>query len=191
MFPHVRVWRGDFYADKPILALVGTAELEPLDPEAIFRNGRHLRGGSGLDPRILLAVTLPFYAGNLSESREIVPAGPVHTDDDPVIEYSAPISHRNARAGRAAWFTGIELVEFMDRLLAATPPDQDPYLVRLDAATRGFIQAGLSYHKGAILHDLGHRDEAQRHLDDFVARLPIRVEFETTGRASAVVEEAD
>ncbi len=191
VFPNVRVWRGDFYADKPILALVGSLELEPLDPEAIFRNGRHLRGDSGLDPRIPLVVTLPFYAGNLSESREIVPAGPVHTDDDPVIEYTAPISHRNARAGRAVWFTGIELVEFMDRLLATTPPDQDPYLIRLDTATRGFVWAGLSYHKGAVLHSLGHRDEAQRHLDDFVARLPIRVEFKTTGKASAIVEEAD
>ena len=191
VFPHVQVWRGDFYTDKPILALVGTVDLEPLDLGAIVHNGRHLRGDSGLDPRVLLAVTLPFYAGNLSESREIVPPGPIHTDDDPVIEYQAPISHRNARAGRSAWFTGIELIEFMERLLAATPPDRDPYLRRLDAVTRGFVTAGLSYHKGAVLHELGRPDEAQRLLDDFVARLPIRVAFDSTGQGSAVVEEAD
>ncbi|MEM9293033.1 MAG: fused MFS/spermidine synthase [Acidobacteriota bacterium] len=190
-FPHVHVWRGDFYTNKPILALVGSVAPEPLDPTAIVRNGRYLRGDASVDPGVLLAVSMPFYAGNLSESREIVPPGPIHTDDDPVIEYQAPISHRNARAGRASWFIGTELTEFMDRLLAATPPDQDPYLSRLDAATRGFVSAGLSYHKGAVLHDLGRREEAQRHMDDFVSRLPFRVDFDTTGRGAAVVEESD
>ncbi|MEM9782968.1 MAG: fused MFS/spermidine synthase [Pseudomonadota bacterium] len=191
VFPHVQVWRGDFYGDKPILALVGAEAHQPLDPAAIFRNGRHLRGDDNLDPRIALAVTLPFYAGNLGESREIVPDGPVHTDDDPVIDYAAPISHRNARAGRASWFIGDEMIAFMDRLLAATPPDQDPYLSRLDAASRGFVRAGLSYHKGAVHYHLGQRDAAQRHMEDFVARLPVRIAFETTSSAAVVVEEGD
>ena len=190
-FPHVQIWRGDFHADNSIVALVGSVDFQPLDPEAILRNGRHLRGGSDVDPRILLAVTLPFYVGNLSESRDIVPAGPIHTDDNPVIEYQAPISHRNVRAGRASWFTGVELMELLDQLLTATPPDRDPYLSRLDAATRGFVTAGLSYHTGAILHDLGRLDEAQQHLDDFVDRLPIQVEFNSKGKGSAGVEDAD
>lgn len=189
VFPHVHVWRGDFYANKPILALVGSVDGAPLDPAVIVRNGRYLRGNAHLDPAVFLAVTLPFYAGNLGESREIIPDGPIHTDDDPVIEYQAPISHRNARAGRVEWFTGLELIDFLNRLLAATPPDADPYLSRLEPAARGFVSAGLSYHTGAILHHLGRREEAQRHYRESIARLPVRVEFETTGRGSSVVEE--
>ena len=83
------------------------------------------------------------------------------------------------------------MIELMEQLLAATPPDEDPYLSRLDTATLGFVTAGFSYHKGAVLHDLGRRDEAQRHLDDFVARLPIQVEFNSKSKGSAVVEDAD
>ncbi|MEM7483222.1 MAG: fused MFS/spermidine synthase [Acidobacteriota bacterium] len=191
VFPQVHVWRGDFHADKPILALVGSVEAAPLEPAVIVKNGRHLRGDSSLDPTVFLAVTLPFYAGNLGESREIVPDGPIHTDNRPVIDYQAPISHRNARAGRVEWFTGLELVEFLDRLHAATPPEADPYLGRLDSAARGFVSAGLSYHTGAILHRLGRRDEAERHYRDSIARMPIRVEFETTGGGSSEVEETN
>ena len=191
VFPQVHVWRGDFYSDKPILGLVGSVDTAPLDPVVIVRNGRHLRGDTHLDPTVFLAVTLPFYAGNLGESREIVPDGPIHTDDDPVIEYQAPISHRNARAGRVEWFTGLELIDFLDRLLAATPPDADPYLSRLGPVARGFVSAGLSYHTGAILHRLGRRDEAQRLYDESVEKLLVRVEFETTGGGSSVVEETN
>jgi len=191
VFPDVRVWRGDFYIDQPILALVGSVDTEPLDPAAIIRNGRHLRGGAKLDSRTFLAVTLPFYAGNLGESREIVPEGPIHTDDDPVIDYQAPISHRNARAGHAEWFTGLELTDFLDQLVTATPPEADPYLDRLDPAMRGFVAAGHSYHTAAILHSQGRRDEAERRFRDFVDRLPIRLEFRTTGNDSSVVEEMD
>ncbi len=189
VFPQVHVWRGDFYANTPILALVGSADLAPLDPAVIGRNGRHLRGDSRLDPAVFLAVTLPFYAGNLGESRELVPNGQIHTDDRPVIEYQAPISHRNARAGRAEWFTGLELIDFFDQLFAATPPEKDPYLSRLDATARGFVSAGLSYHKGAILHHLGRRDEAQQYYRDSVAQLQVRIEFETAGGRSSVIEE--
>ena len=190
VFPEVQVWRGDFYAGKPILALVGSAEATPLSLEAIARNGRFLRGGAAIDPTAFLAVTLPFYAGNLGESRGIVPPGPIHTDDRPIIDYQAPISHRNARAGRADWFIGPQLIDFMRQLLAATPPEDDPYLSALDPATRGYVAAGLSYHTSAVLEDLGRRDEARQYRDAFVAQLPIPIEFQTRGSASSVVEES-
>lgn len=190
VFPRVHVWRGDFFVDKPILALVGSVDAEPLSPAAIVGNGRHLRGGADLEPATFLAVTLPFYAGNLGTSRGIVPEGPIHTDDHPVIEYQAPISHRNARAGHTDWFTGTELIDLFRRLQAATPPDSDPYLRRLEPAARRFVAAGLSYHTGAILNHLGQHEEAQRLLRDFVDLMPIPVEFQTTGEGSAGVEES-
>ncbi|MCG8432994.1 MAG: fused MFS/spermidine synthase [Gammaproteobacteria bacterium] len=189
VFPQVQVWRGDFYVEKPILALAGSVDAAPLNPASIIRNGQHISGGNNIDPASFLAVTLPFYAGNLGESRELLPPGPIHTDNNPVIDYQAPISHRNARAGRVEWFTGLKLTEFYRRLLAATPPDSDPYLSRLDPAARRFVNAGLSYHTSAVLDRLGRRDEARQHLRDFFAQLPIRIEFKTSGESSSVVEE--
>ena len=189
VFPQVVVWRGDFYVDQPILGLVGSLNAEPLDVRDIVRNGQHIRGSAIVDPAVFLAVTLPFYAGNLGESREIVPDGPIHTDDRPVIEYVAPVSHRNARAGRAEWFTHTQLINFFEQLLEATPPAVDPYLERVDAATRGFVLAGRSYHTGAVLHALGRRAEAQEQLQRFVDLMPVSVEFETVGEGLAVEEE--
>lgn len=189
VFPQVQVWRGDFFSDSPILALVGSVDAESLNPAAIVRNGLHLSGRANLDPTTFLAVTLPFYAGNLSASQQIVPKGPIHTDNHPVIEYQAPISHRNARAGKVDWFTGTKLIDFFDQLIAATPPGVDPYLNRLDPAARKFVLAGHSYHKGSILRQLGQRDEAQRHFRHFFELLPVRVEFKTTGEESSTIEE--
>lgn len=188
VFPQVQVWRGDFFVDKPILALVGSVDTRVLSLSAIIRNGQYLRGGQRLDPAAFLAVTLPFYVGNLGESREIVPPGPIHTDDNPVIEYHAPISHRNARAGRIDWFTGAKLVDFLDHLLAATPPDEDPYLSQLDPPALGFVRAGQSYYMSAVMKNLGRRDEAQNYLNDFKRYLPIAIEFKTTSKGSSVEE---
>ncbi|MEM7501863.1 MAG: fused MFS/spermidine synthase [Pseudomonadota bacterium] len=191
VFPQVQVWRGDFFVEQPILALVGSADAMPVTARTIIRNGRHLRSDANIDPVTFLAVTLPFYAGNLGESREIVPSGPLHTDDNPVIEYQAPVSHRDARAGTVEWFTGLKLIEFLERLHAATPPETDPYLADLDPAARGFVAAGLAYHKGAILNQLGRVDESRRLLQEFVSLIPVEIEFATKGQASSIIEESE
>lgn len=191
VFPQVRVWRGDFFVDKPILALVGSVDADPMNTGVIMRNGRHLSNRPNLNQTTFLAVTLPFYAGNLSESLEIIPKGPIHTDNDPVIDYQAPISHRNARAGKTEWFIDRQLIDFLDQLQSATPPDVDPYLSRLDPAARNFVKAGLSFHKGAMLKHMGQKQEAQYYLKNFIELLPMRMEFKTRGEGSSTVEQGE
>ncbi len=188
-FPQVHVWRGDFFVDKPILALVGSVDAAPLSADAIMRNGRYISGRPDLNPATFLAVTMPFYAGNLGESREIVPQGPIHTDNNPVINYQAPISHRNARAGKADWFIDEQFISFLDQLLNATPPHADPYLSQLDPTVHSFVLAGLNYHKGAMLKHLGQKQDARRYLKNFIELLPMRINFKTTGEDSSTVEE--
>ncbi|MEM7195501.1 MAG: fused MFS/spermidine synthase [Pseudomonadota bacterium] len=189
VFPQVRVWRGDFYVEKPILALVGSVDAKPFSTEAVLRNGRHLSGRADLNPTTFLALTLPFYAGNLGESREIVPKGPIHTDNNPVIDYQAPISHRNARAGNAEWFVGIPFLKFLNELLETTPPQSDPYLSELDSSVQNFVVGGLSYYNGAVFNNLGHKEEAQRYYNNFIRLLPVRVDFKTDGERSSNIEE--
>lgn len=46
VFPSAQLWRGDFSADRPALALVGGAAPYLLDPEAVRRRLRELRPDS-------------------------------------------------------------------------------------------------------------------------------------------------
>jgi spermidine synthase len=151
VFPHVTVWRGDFLSDRPIVALAGAVDAAPLDPETIVRHGRTIAGAQALDDRTFHAWTLPYYAGNLSHARHLVPDGPLNIDRRPVLEYAAPITHRQQRIGAARWFHAGDLLAFFEDLFAATPPDQDPYLVRLSPAERDLVWTGLRRYTAAVL----------------------------------------
>jgi len=173
VFEQVTLWRGTFSPASPFVALVGAAEPTRLDPVVIERNGRHLSGGAPLPDATALAVTLPFYAGNLSAAEGLIPPGPVNTDDRPLVEYLAPVTHREERAGTTGWFDSTELAAFLQRLAASAPPARDPHLALLTAAQRDFVTAGLSYYLGAVANRLGQDAEADRHLRDFARRIPI------------------
>ena len=173
VFEQVTLWRGTFSPATPFVALVGAAEPTRLDPAVIERNGRHLSGGAPLPDATALAVTLPFYAGNLSAADGLIPPGPVNTDDRPLVEYLAPVTQREERAGTTGWFDSAELAAFLRRLAASAPPARDPHLALLSAAQRDFVTAGLSYYQGAVASQLGRNAEADGHFRDFARRIPI------------------
>ena len=173
VFDQVTLWRGSFSAELPFVALVGATGPTTLDPNVIERNGRHLSGGAPLPDATALAVTLPFYAGNLSMADGLIPPGPINTDDRPLVEYLAPVTQREERAGTAGWFNSNELADFLRRLAELAPPARDPHLRRLTAAQRDFVTAGLSYYEGAVARQLGRDAEAEAHFRDFARRIPI------------------
>ena len=173
VFEQVTLWRGVFSAEFPFVAFVGATEPTQLDPNVIERNGRHLSGGASLPDATALAVTLPFYAGNLSEADGLIPPGPINTDDRPLVEYLAPVTQREERAGATAWFNSTALAAFLRNLAELAPPALDPHLALLTAAQRDFVTAGLSYYQGAVARQLGRDSEADGHFRDFAERIPI------------------
>ncbi len=173
VFEQVTLWRGTFSPATPFAAFVGAKEPTRLDPTVIERNGRHLSGGAPLPDAAALAVTLPFYAGNLSAADGLIPPGPVNTDDRPLVEYLAPVTQREERAGTTGWFDSAELANFLRRLAASAPPARDPHLALLSPAQRDFVTAGLSYYQGAVASQLGRDAEADRYFRDFAGRIPI------------------
>ena len=173
VFDQVTLWRGSFSAELPFVAFVGATGPTTLDPIVIEGNGRHLSGGAPLPAATALAVTLPFYAGNLSLAGGLIPPGPINTDDRPLVEYLAPVTQREERAGTAGWFNSTELAVFLRRLAELAPPARDPHLGRLTAAQRDFVTAGLSYYEGAVARQLGRDAEAEAHFRDFARRIPI------------------
>jgi spermidine synthase len=142
VFPDVTMWRGDFFAERPIVALVGSLDLAPLDPRVIAERARTVSGRTDMLPETAHALTLPFYMGNLARARHLVPDVPLNTDDRPVLEYIAPVTHRQQRIGAARWFNAFDLLAFSSDLLAAVPPEADPYLARLDSAQRDWVWTG-------------------------------------------------
>lgn len=190
VFPEVVVWRGDFYAERPILGLMASNESLQLDPDVLVAHGRLMAGRPELAASSVEAVTLPFYAGNLGRSRGVLADGPVNTDDRPVIEHRSPVSHRSARSKESEWFTGSSLVAFYTRLVAATPVGEDPYLARLDEAQRGYVQAGRLYFEGAVAKNAGDDALAAARLKAFYELIPLAFQPETdSGESGSRVEE--
>ncbi len=173
VFEQVTVWRGSFAAERPVLALIGAAGPNTLDPDVIDRNGEYLSGGRQLPPSTSLAVTLPFYAGNLSAADRLIPTGPINTDDRPLVEYLTPVTQREERTGATEWFNSAELAAFLRHLHELVPPERDPHLRLLTAAQRDFVVAGLRYHEGAVASRLGRDADADAHFGEFTRRIPI------------------
>ena len=173
VFEQVTLWRGHFRAERPVLALVGAAGPTTLDPAVIERNGRYLSGGRPLPASTALAVTLPFYAGNLSGADGLIPPGPINTDDRPLVKYLAPVTQREERAGTTGWFNSTELADFLRRLMELVPPARDPHLALLSAAQQDFVVAGLHYYNAAVARGLGRDTDADAHFREFARRIPI------------------
>lgn len=153
VFPLVTLWRGDFLARRPIVMLVGHRENTPFVPHVLFR-----------------PADLPFmahYAGNLTAARALFAAYGLNTDDRPLIEYRAPVTHRRQKAKAASWFVGDDLTAFMDAVLRAAPPADDAYLRHLPQHQRRVVYAGLHLHRAGVLKRAGDRTGAREALEQY------------------------
>jgi spermidine synthase len=173
VFPHVTLWRGDFYGNRPIVALIASLEPMRVDPAHLELRGRQL--APELTDEEILAAVLPFYAGNLGAARGVLGAGDVNTDEHPVIEYLSPVAQWSD-VNSSPWFVSMPLVRFFERLQASAPFASDPYLAGLSAVERGYVEAGFLYYR-AIVHRLRDEDEeAQVDLAETLRRLPESVQ---------------
>jgi spermidine synthase len=150
VFPQVTLWRGDFLANRPIVALVGNRETGPFVPHVLPQ-----------------ADSVPFmahYVGNLTAARHLFEVYVLNTDDRPVIEYRAPITHRRQQANAASWFVGNDLMTFMQTLLETVPPEQDAYLQKIPQREWDMVRAGFSLHRAGVLKKMGDMIAAQEEL---------------------------
>ena len=100
VFPAASLWRADFYADRPVVALVGFRTPRAIDldavPARVAALPRAMRDTMVASPRALAML----YAGDLSAVAERFAAAPFNTDDRPVIEFLAPRLTRMSPGGR-------------------------------------------------------------------------------------------
>ena len=162
VFPTVSLWRGDFYARQPILAMVGHLDTKPLAATTplVQRSQQDIANfRDGAAEQIPLAA---YYLGTLSAYSEWFSEAAMNTDNLPIIEYLAPESHRAERAGLVQWFTGEALIGFMQQLQKRREPTEDPYLSDLSPDIHRAIYAGLFFHIAAVAR---HEDNARANAD--------------------------
>ncbi len=163
-FPMVSLWRGDFYANQPIMAMIGHQNSGPLSPELpiIQRSSADLvtMQSSG-DAQIPL---LSYYLGTLNDDHDWVQGVALNTDDHPVIEYLAPESHRAERAGLIDWFVGEQMIAFMQFMQQTSEPSADPYLQELDVPLKQSVYAGLFFHLAAVAREEENEETRQQAL---------------------------
>jgi len=154
VFPDVSVWRNDFYPDRPVVGLVGRRATRSLDLASVDRRLDALPDWSR-DPLLETSRGLLMLAlGDLSLARDLVPPGPLDSDDEPTIEFLAPRMTRMNAAGDKDWFTGDPLVAFAEALAARTPVEDD--------AASAARRAGLALARYALAARRGDDDAAAR-----------------------------
>ena len=127
VFPQVSLWRNDFYAELPVVGLIGQLTPRPLDLRQI--RGRALRLPDwGKDPVLSTPRgLLMLYAGNLRAVADLFVSAPLNTNDRPLIEFLAPrLTRVAATFGNADWFTGEALASFYDILETRLAGTSDP-----------------------------------------------------------------
>lgn len=152
-FPQVTVWRGDFSALTPVIGLLGQKHKTPLSPRAWLFNSKIDSGGKPL---------LNYYAGNLDALQEQWRAARLNSDDYPLIEFNAPVSQRQVKAGAAQWLIGEPLLAVMRRL--NDEAEDDAYLSLLQDRQRLLPIAGLYLQEAHWLHYAGKLQAAKQRL---------------------------
>ncbi len=170
VFPHVVLWRGDFYSNKPIVGLVASSSPMRLDPARLISGARTLVPGT--TEAATLAAVLPYYVGNLSDGRAVLGPGALNTDQRPIVEYLSPLTQWTPRAEEGSWFVSMPLVRFFARLRASAPLDRDPYLSALSFSQRRYIEAGTLYYRAIVARVRGEDEAAQADVAEVLDRLP-------------------
>ena len=177
VFPSVTLWRGNFWAERPVVALIGHRDATPLDVDApLMRASQQAlaehRSGKG-DTVPLIA----HYAGSMKVKDPVFANAAVNTDNRPIIEYRAPVNHRLEKAGRAKWFVGEQMLGFMADRADSAALASDAYLSRLDPAWRDAVQAGYYFHAFKMLQKWEDEDApvAEKAYRDLLQRTAIEI----------------
>ena len=162
VFPSVTLWRRSFSTVFPVYAFVATNHERPLDVERIENGLRDLVAAGHLDERLWLPnIPLAAYVANLDPLRERFADAPLNTDDRTILEYTAPMTERDAKgAGVRDVLAWGPLLRFCEQLHESVPPENDPHLVNATPAQRRQVRAGTAYYGYEVMRRTGREADA-------------------------------
>jgi spermidine synthase len=171
VFPHVGLWRADFYPNRPVVGLVGQSTVQAVDLTRIGERLERLPDWSE-DPLLAAPRALAMLSvGPLTPVADLFAATPLNTDDHPLLEFAAPRLTRINATGDKDWFTGAALATFYETLAertAATPDPMLPQTADVDEA-RG---AGAMLYRYALAASHGDSTTAAQLQADVRALVP-------------------
>ena len=146
VFPQVSLWRDDFYANRPVVGLIGQRSARPVEIERLRERLRRLpewsRDALFASPQGLIML----YAGDLTSVADLFVKAPLNTDDRPLIEFLAPQLTRVTAAGDKDWFIGEAPAAFYDTLDARLIGTPDPFWPASDEVAAARRAGTALYH---------------------------------------------
>lgn len=161
VFPQISLWRGDFSASQPVVGLLAQTDERPLAANASIFSKKSLQHSERNLP------LFAFYVGNLENIEDRLMRYPINSDDKPVIEYRAPISHRQQSIAAVKWLTSDSLLKYMERITEAQSIDNDPYLQNMPVGANRFPEAGMDLFRGQVLRESGMLSAAKKAYAQF------------------------
>jgi len=164
VFGEVTMWRNNFRPGQEKVALIGRLDSAPISIPPSGNSGAMLAAVDGLtwqasDPDMFRVAreSMPFlYAGNLAKSADLFRGFPINTDNRPIIEYQTPITFRKvAENDKVIWFVGPHLTAWIDRLLDACPPEEDPVWLGHPPESKHLVRAGAAFHRAMVGKAMG------------------------------------
>ena len=161
-FPASAVFRGDFYGQFPIAALVGWVDA-PASPEAIEAAAKRL-AQAGVTDRWVTDPAGPWslYAGPLAPLASELGATPRNTDDRPFVERAAAATHAGGATGKLDPMVGPRWITFTERLRDAARKTGDPLWTTRDIDARRAIDGGAALQLAGAYYTAGEMEAASR-----------------------------
>jgi spermidine synthase len=156
VFPRALLWRGDFRAGEPAVALVGLTDGAPLDPAAIEARWRaYALHPDPANPYLIDAAGLWAYLVGPLAGDPAQGAAPRSTDDHPVLELRSAA----AQFGEVdPLFRGEPLRRYLDQVMAR--PLAGTPLERLGEGPLRWREAGMLIWSASLLELQGQREAA-------------------------------
>jgi len=183
VFPHTTLWRGDFSAGQPGVALVGHLDPQGLDANKVDARVRSLMlAPDPTNPYLSHPAGLWLYfVGPLDSTSPRFRLAPRNRDGNPWIELSGPRSHLRIARGEAQALVGRPLLVWLNQLLALPP--QGAVIASVDEEHRKWRSLGAQLFEASLLSFEGDNAAADRLGFGALAQLPPELQLAVTGRA--------
>ena len=183
VFPNAALFRGDFYGNFPIAALVGLTG-EAAQPAAIAEASRRL-AAAGVGDRWVAdpAGVWSLYVGPLAPVAVALAGEPRNTDDRPVIEQLAAATHAGGKRGKLDVIVGPKWVRFTESLRAAASGRD--HVFALDTDERRASDGGAALQMAGALYVARETEAAARAFATASKLLPARLVKDAEADATA------
>jgi len=177
VFEEVAMWRNNFVPGEEKVALIARRQASPFPVPAAGNREAMLGAVQGLhwsqtvpDMVRVERESMPFfYAGNVSAAAALFESYPVNTDNQPIIEYQTPKLFRQvATRDQVIWCVGPKLANWIDRILQASPLEQDPSWRDHPPTSRHLVQSGVAFHRAMIYQATGKTGALEAAWADFI-----------------------